>query len=1383
MSLHFPITGDNKDLINKLNEAKEKIKETTNEAKKHGDDLDSYFTHLRGVAMMAGSAFAVGGLKDFVTQIATVRGEFQQLEIAFTTMLGNRAKADQLMREISETAASTPFDLQAVAGSAKQLLSFGVASDEVIGTLTKLGDIASGLSIPLSDLVYLYGTTLTQGRMFTQDLRQFQGRGIPIADELAKQFGVAKSEIGDLVTAGKVGAKEFTEAIDSMASGKFNNLMQAQSQSITGQISNLEDQVTQLFNELGKSSEGVISGALEGVGFLLEHYKEIGATIGMLVTAYGAYKAAQIAHVAMMNLQTAQVNRNLVAETAHRALIQKKAQSIMVENAVLGVNITTSQATALAEAQLGTAKVATASRTALLTGAIRANTMAVLANAKAMLTNPYVLVAMAVTGLVYGVYKLSTSLSHAEQAQENFNERQKEFKEQAEQNRSTVEGLVQTLQSSTATTYQQAKAWEALVKVAPELANAYGRAELSAMSFAQVQKIMAEQADIDEGKHLEAQIKKLEAERARIEQSMIQSKESVLSMWLYSGDLEENAEELKLARKALEDFKRMHEEAQEVSRSPIELKAEAELKLDKLQADFDKAQALYEEEKRKHEGQEWLIPLNIRLNYHNIGQQLDKANAEVLRLAEAVSNAPTSTTVGEQKSKWLGELAQLNKQYQEALKPSSIYDATALKALQEQRKELEDKLKGIGVDTTAKKSTNSGDDRAKERHRRLEEEARYRELQRKQAQEESKRLLSAELALEEMEIQLIENGAERRRALMEHNHRAQMIDLEHQRAELLEGARDRARALFEADKQNAGKIFDPTSVQLGAVDSHYIEQKALLLERQHMQERQTLRQEELASMNAYLKEYGTYEEKRRAIIEEADAQIAKATSEGERLTINARLRVDLGNLDAEMNKLGTTIGKMFGDLSEHGRKSLKGLAKEARNLLQYLQAGQWQELGQTGRDQHGLTREHFDKIAKSPQELEAVRKKTEEIEQVAIKAGGAFAQMADGLGKLFSAGDNPQKLQNAIGSISEALGQVSNALGFLRETFTTLGDAFRSNALHGIAEGLGVAEQAIATAQKGMEAGKMFGSIGAIVGGAVGAVTSLIGSFTKMKDARHERTIQHLQQQIERLDKSYRKLGRAVEQAYSSDASDLIRQQDTLLRQKQALLRAQISEENAKKKTDGGKIKAWQNEIDNISEALEENARKAKDAIFGSDVKSAINDFATAYAEAWAQGNDRAESAKDFVKKQIRAMIMEAIKAKTSQPMQAIRDKMAQFFSDGIMTATEQATIDRMAVDLSRQLDGMMGEHTQKLLQEAERSVSGSSRGFQTMSQDTASELNGRFTAIQQDVRGISLAFAEVRNLHLLSVGHLENISRHTAHLGQMSEQLATIEKNTRALR
>lgn len=122
-----------------------------------------------------------------------------------------------------------------VTNGAKQLLAYGTAADEVNDTLIRLGDIAAGLSIPLGDLVMLYGTTMTQGRMFTQDLRQFQGRGIPIVDELAKQFGVAKSKVGELVTAGKVGAAEFQQAIISMTSegSKFGGLMEKQSKTIT----------------------------------------------------------------------------------------------------------------------------------------------------------------------------------------------------------------------------------------------------------------------------------------------------------------------------------------------------------------------------------------------------------------------------------------------------------------------------------------------------------------------------------------------------------------------------------------------------------------------------------------------------------------------------------------------------------------------------------------------------------------------------------------------------------------------------------------------------------------------------------------------------------------------------------------------------------------------------------------------------------------------------------------------------------------------------------------------------------------------------------------------------------------------------------------------
>ena len=114
------------------------------------------------------TTFLVGqGFAGVLQSIATTRGQFQQLEIAFETMLGSGTKAQALMNQMVETAAKTPFDLMGVAGGAKQLMAYGLAADKVNDTLVKLGNIASGLSIPLNDIVYLYGTTMVQGRLYT----------------------------------------------------------------------------------------------------------------------------------------------------------------------------------------------------------------------------------------------------------------------------------------------------------------------------------------------------------------------------------------------------------------------------------------------------------------------------------------------------------------------------------------------------------------------------------------------------------------------------------------------------------------------------------------------------------------------------------------------------------------------------------------------------------------------------------------------------------------------------------------------------------------------------------------------------------------------------------------------------------------------------------------------------------------------------------------------------------------------------------------------------------------------------------------------------------------------------------------------------------------
>lgn len=332
--LKFDITGDNGNMLSALQGVQNGVRQTQRVVEQSGQGIEQAFSKVQSAAAAAAGAFSA---KELVRNVLEVRGQFQQLEVAFTTMLGSADKANDLMSQLVRTAATTPFDLKSVSEGAKQLLAYGTQADEVNGTLIRLGDIAAGLSIPLNDLVYLYGTTMTQGRMFTQDLRQFQGRGIPIADELAKIFGVTKDKVGELVTAGKVGAAEVQQAIENMtnAGSRFGGLMEAQSHTITGQISNIEDAIDSMFNDIGKANEGVINDALGGVSYLVEHWEEIGQIVLNVAAAYGIAKAAVVAW------STYQKIHNLLMEKAAIQMALAKAEGVALSEAEAMASVAT----------------------------------------------------------------------------------------------------------------------------------------------------------------------------------------------------------------------------------------------------------------------------------------------------------------------------------------------------------------------------------------------------------------------------------------------------------------------------------------------------------------------------------------------------------------------------------------------------------------------------------------------------------------------------------------------------------------------------------------------------------------------------------------------------------------------------------------------------------------------------------------------------------------------------------------------------------------------------------------------------------------------------------------------------------------------------------
>lgn len=295
--LAFAATLDIKDFNVSADAMNARVKQLSDTTAAKAAEMDqSLLTFAKNGAAYITSYLVGQGMTNLLTSIVQVRGQFQQLEIAFETMLGSKSKAHELMQQMEETAAKTPFDLDGVANGAKQLLAYGESADKVNDTLVRLGNIASGLSLPLNDIVYLYGTTMVQGRLYAADVRQFTGRGIPLVKELAKMYGVTADEINNMVSAGKIGFPDVQKVLNKLTDegGQFYNLMEKQSKSLTGMISNLGDTWDQVQDHLGEQNQDLFAGAINAAGYFLEHLEDILKMVKAVAIAYGSYRAALV---------------------------------------------------------------------------------------------------------------------------------------------------------------------------------------------------------------------------------------------------------------------------------------------------------------------------------------------------------------------------------------------------------------------------------------------------------------------------------------------------------------------------------------------------------------------------------------------------------------------------------------------------------------------------------------------------------------------------------------------------------------------------------------------------------------------------------------------------------------------------------------------------------------------------------------------------------------------------------------------------------------------------------------------------------------------------------------------------------------------------------
>lgn len=726
-----------------------------NTAEKEGSRIDNIF---RKITVAATGFFTAQQALGYAQKIAQVRGEYQQLEVAFNTMLGSKAKADALMTQLVNTAAKTPFDLVGVSSSAKQLLAYGIAADKVNDTLVRLGNIAAGLSIPLQDIAWLYGTTMTQGRLYAEDLNQFTGRGIPMIRELAKELGVAENEVKALVSEGKVGFPEVQKVIENLTNsgGMFYNLMEEQSNTITGKISNMEDAISVMFNEIGQANEGIINSILETGISAIENYEEIGKVIGDLVLMYGTYKAAIITISALQSLQASGIAALTAKEVIHYGWL------VATQKAQLLLNRT-------------------------------------------IMANPYVAVAVAVAGIATAMWNFHDGITEAEKAQDRFNKKQKEAKEEEEEHKRKIDQLVESSRNIALSDLQRGHSLSELRKEYPKIFKQY---DIESIKLADILKLKQQIAEEDSKRAVEKQANEL----SEIEKEITYYENLLKSLSGQQGvdGYVKKLKELRADRDVL-----LQEKGKGISEQFLSTLKDVDTKqLDLYMSVLEK--------RISGKGENGTIKMKLPIDIQ--GTLSDEAVYDVKQikaLIESVKSARVKLSTPQ-------KVESQNKKYWEKQKKEAT---EALEAINSTQKRLLDagKFEGIDAETVAnykkqikllKEAENelevysSSSKKEKQEDSIRKQNEKYKLLMDKQAVEQSRMQEDLQLKVEQSRIDAMQEGSARTIAQMELNHKKEKLQLQREKEDYIQSIIENEREKFEANPANKGKSFNSAKVDI-----------------------------------------------------------------------------------------------------------------------------------------------------------------------------------------------------------------------------------------------------------------------------------------------------------------------------------------------------------------------------------------------------------------------------------------------------------------------------------------------------------------------------------------------------------------------------------------
>lgn len=941
-SIKFDTIVETAKVVSGFRDIQNAVHQTAKMVEKDGKSIDDVISNIQNSMNIAIGGWSIG---KFVNQMMQVRGQFQQTEMAFKTMLQSEEKADVLMKQLIRTAAVTPFGVEDVTEGAKQLLAFNVAAEDVNKTLIGLGDVAAGMGLNLKDLVMLYGTTIAKGKMDTMDLYQFLNRGIPIADEIAKVMGLdvtnAIKEVQKQIKAGKVTSDIFIQAMQSMTAegSKFGGLMEAQSKTITGQISNIEDAIEQMFNELGKSQEGVINTGLGVVSTLVENWETVGKVVMTVVAAYGAYKAVVITMIALEKAR--------IAIGSAQAFLSLARSISSAKDAMLLFNMATS-----------------ANPLGLLLGTVAA-----------------------------GITLFSVFGGSAEDASTTTNK----FGDDATKASSRVESLLDVIKALGDKTNEQAKKSKAYKDAVNELSTIYAEYGITIDKIKEDESNLVDvkQQEIDKSNELIEQIKLESAERNRANaisqvnddynKKITEAQEDLLKnlkdaygnegrgISLKIQDLVSEEELKKLAQyrndmrtlnkdtaeynASLQGYlalrKKLADEAAKAAVGFGKQSDEARLEMTKYVDTMERARDEYNSQvsiinKAADATEDFgnkSASTKDRINA--LQKQLQGAGEDVHVLYNRVKEFMQNYGVNDVKFRiqfdaeipsWMNnmdvkELGKMGRWFSALARDLGNNNKSGAKVNGKWMSTKAIAQRGWDYTNAANTKQTKAEDDAKQKRREKEEadanakknaakakkaaaDAKKLAEDRKKAQEElNEDLKQLQQENIDTDISQMQEGTEKKIAEIKNDYAKRKAEIDKQEAE------------FKKKNKEAGKKASLTSAQSDALN------KARDLATQEYNKKlDEVNREALTSMRDYLKEYGSFYQQKQAIAEEYEEKIAKAQTQGEKLSLQQQRKKDLQTIEINAIRQNIDWGSVFGDFGAMFKDQLEPNIEKLQEL-------------------------------------------------------------------------------------------------------------------------------------------------------------------------------------------------------------------------------------------------------------------------------------------------------------------------------------------------------------------------------------------------------------------------------------------------------------------